>query len=152
MTLSIQHKRLRHTVVALLHECHLHLILYILDLYPLMDIQMTENLRYTSKIYLYIHRLECLDNSIHNLIQREAFYLSVTLGDSETFYFHCFTVLENFSFSFSEKVYRNYLLLGLSLLTPSTILVNFASAKIQLFIYSTSSFPTFFSLFFFIYT
>ena len=69
MLLAIEHKRFGHLVVALRHERLLYLVLNILHLDIIVDIKPTENLGHITQIHRLLHRVERLDDGIHNLVE-----------------------------------------------------------------------------------
>ena len=88
MPLAVEHERLGHFVVAFFHERHLHLVLNVLDGDALVDVEVGDYLAQGGEVDGFVNRFERLDDSVHNLIKREAHLLPIAFGDAERNDFH----------------------------------------------------------------
>ncbi len=83
MTLAIEHETFGDIVITLFHQGHLYLILNFLDSDAVMYVKMCDDIRQTSEVYIFVYRLERLDDGIHNLVERKTFCITVSLGDCQ---------------------------------------------------------------------
>ena len=88
VTLAVEHEALGHLVVALLHQSHLHLVLDLLDGDAVVDVEVRQNLRQAPQVDGLLHRVESLEDGVHNLVERKALGLTVTFGDCKCACFH----------------------------------------------------------------
>ena len=90
MLLAVYNKRFCDAIVALSHECLLDLVLYVLHFHAILDVEMAENFGDGSKVDRFVDRIECFEDRIHDLVERESFFRAVTLGNGEVVHFHAF--------------------------------------------------------------
>ena len=83
MALAIEHKTLGHIVILLLHQSHLDLVLNLLHRDTVVDVKVRQNFGERAEVDRLFHRIEGLDDGVHNLVEREAIGISVSLGDCQ---------------------------------------------------------------------
>ena len=88
--LTIDDKRFCDTIVALFHERLLNLVLDVLHFHAILDVEMAEDLGYSTKIDRFVDRVKRFEDRVHNLVERESFFRAVTLGNGEVVHFHAF--------------------------------------------------------------
>ena len=90
MLLTVDDKRFCYTIVALSHESFLDLVLDVLHFHAVLNVEMAEDFGDSSEIDRFIDRIECFEDRIHDLVERESFFRAVTLGNGEVVHFHAF--------------------------------------------------------------
>ena len=90
MLLPVDDKRFSNAIVALSHECFLHLVLDVLHFHAILNVEMAEYLGDGTKVDRFVDRVECFEDCIHDLVERESFFRAVALSNGEVVHFHAF--------------------------------------------------------------
>ena len=77
-------------VVSLAHQGLLHLVLNILHCNIVMHVEMIEDLRHNGQISRFMYTLKCLDDGIHDLVERKLVFRTVSLRDSKVLNLHIY--------------------------------------------------------------
>ena len=86
--LTVNDETFCHFKVSLTHQCLLNLILDIFNGDVVMDIKMRQDFGDGSEVGRLFHTVERLEDSVHNLVERELLSRSIALGNGEVLDFH----------------------------------------------------------------